>query len=122
LAVAVHGCTDGFAPVVIAGHVQMYVCRFTSRRLDVSLHLSAGVVQHIAKHDLRTFTGKELGFSGTLATGSTADQSNFAIESTHAMLLLQQNVPVWRGVAMNYTLIRQRELWHFQSAEVRSDV
>jgi hypothetical protein len=38
------------------------------------------------------------------------------------MLLLQQNVTVWRGVAMYYTLIRQGELWHFQNAGVRSDV
>jgi hypothetical protein len=38
------------------------------------------------------------------------------------MLLLQQNVTVWRGVAMYYTLIRQGELWHFQGVGVRSDV
>jgi hypothetical protein len=66
----------------------VYVCRFTSRRLDVSLDLSAGIVQHIAKDHPGPFTCKELGFSGALATGTTADQGNFAIESTHAMLLL----------------------------------
>ena len=64
----------------------MHVCRFTSRRPDVGLDLSAGIVQHIAKDHPGTFTCKELGFSGALATGTTADQSNFAIESTHAVL------------------------------------
>src|SRR5712691_5264250 len=122
LPVAVHGCANGFAPVVIAGHVQVDVCRFTARGSDVGLDLSAGIVQHIAKDHPGTFTGKEFSFGGTLATGPTADQGNFAIESTHAVLLLRQDVTVWRGVAMYYTLIRQRELWHFQSAGVRSDV
>jgi hypothetical protein len=83
--------------------------------------LSAGIVQHIAKDHFGTFTCKEPGFGGTLATGPTADQGNFAIESTHVILLLWQDVTVWRGVAMYYTLIRQGELWHFQSAGVRSD-
>jgi hypothetical protein len=50
--------------------------------------LSAGIVQHIAQDHFSTFTCKELGFSGALATGPTADQGNFAIESAHAVLLL----------------------------------
>jgi len=116
LTVAVHGCANGFAPVVIPGHVQVYVSRFTAHRPDVGLDLSTGIVQPIAKDHLGTFTCKELGFSGALATGNTADQGNFAIESGHAVLLLQQDITVWRGVAMYYTLIRQGELWHFQSA------
>ena len=83
-----HGCANGFAPVVIAGHVQVHVSRFTSCRPDVGLDLSAGIVQHIAKDHLGAFTCKERGFRGALATGPTADQGNFAIESTHAVLLL----------------------------------
>src|SRR6266700_1575406 len=56
--VAVHGCANGFAPVVFAGHVQVHVCRFTSHRPDVGLNLSAGIVQHIAKDHPGTFTCK----------------------------------------------------------------
>jgi hypothetical protein len=58
-------------------HVTTYKGCFAASSIDCVNNFVA--INHVGNHDLRTFTGEQLGTNATKARGSSGDDGNFSL-------------------------------------------